>query len=790
MSDMIPTGQCRNGATGHDVSVLPLLSLQGVSVTYEDGNRRALNGIDFSIRPGETVLLVGPSGCGKSTLVSLCAGLIPDAIEARVEGEVVKDSSLTSPGGIGMVFQDPETQFCMLQARDELAFGLENRQMPRAEMPRHMIQALERVRFVPQPDKIHREMSGGQKQKLAIAAALTMQPRLLVLDEPTSNLDPAATTTVMDEIRNLRASGQTMLIVEHKFQALLDVVDRVVLLAEDGTVAASGTPEEVIALRGDWLVQHGVVLPWAANRDEPAPEPTPSGTTETESGPALAVQAGTARYGHKVVLQDINVSIPAGSFTAVVGPNGAGKSTLLQVMAGLTNLASGSAYVLGHRIGKGRRMSQARNFVSYCFQNPELQFIYERVADEMANQRLAGDVPQAIQNELNAFGLAGTAHQSPFALSQGQKRRLSVAVMLHEQRDVYMLDEPTYGQDPKTQAAILDVLCDRQQEGNTIVITTHDMDLVRRFATHVVVLADDRALFQGRPCELWQHPEVLRRAHLDGEPESPDPVETTTHDAWRTLPKQAVHKPVDALNPTLLVLTMVCAGLIGTYASHLPRAYTLLGLSVVWLMGLAWLNPWRLLKWYSPFLLVYVFYLWTFAAFTAVPPGTPTFHFLWANFSWYGLRMGLLVAVRMLSSVGYLILLLVSLDATGLIVGLCQNVRVPPKFAYGILAGMRLAPLFQSEWVQLTQARQLRGRKPRFAFLQPIQYSLPLLSLAVRYSERLAIAMEARGLVGQAARRARARTYLRVVPVRWWDWVTFAAINGAVICVMCFVHQG
>ncbi len=184
------------------------------------------------------------------------------------------------------------------------------------------------------------------------------------------------------------------------------------------------------------------------------------------------------------MLEDLNVSIPNGSFTAIVGANGAGKSTLLQALAGLTKLASGTVKIFGNVCD--RKGQLARKTIAYSFQNPELQFMYERVADELGNQRYGGVVPPDIDAELASFGLAGTAQQSPYALSQGQKRRLSVAVMLRADRPIYMLDEPTYGQDPKTQTAILDVLRHRQAEGRTVVITTHDMNIVKQFATHVL----------------------------------------------------------------------------------------------------------------------------------------------------------------------------------------------------------------------------------------------------------------------------------------------------------------
>lgn len=348
-----------------------------------------------------------------------------------------------------------------------------------------------------------------------------------------------------------------------------------------------------------------------------------------------------------------------------------------------------------------------------------------------------------------------------------------------------------YGQDPKTQTAIIDVLRQKQAEGKTVVITTHDMALVREVATHVLVLKDGKLIFSGSPTGLWQRPEDLRRAHLDGAPEQESLARSGVGEEhiWNRLPAPTRTRLVDWLNPTLLVLTMVTTGLIGTYVQHLWTAAALLLLSVVWLVVFCRMGPWRILKWFSPFVLIYLFYLWTFAAFTAAPQGVPSAHFLWADFTWYGLRIGLVVTLRMLSSVGYLILLLVGLNATNLVVGLCQNVRIPPKFAYGILAGMRLAPLFQSEWRQLTLARALRGRSSRFAFLKPIQYSLPLLSMAVRQSERVAVAMEARGLVGDAANRASARTYLRLVPVRWWDWLVLVVVIASVVALIAVVAR-
>ncbi|MBX5437436.1 MAG: ATP-binding cassette domain-containing protein [Alicyclobacillaceae bacterium] len=817
-----------------------LLRLQGVTVAYEDVNHPALRDVDFELRRGEAVLFLGPSGCGKSTLAMVCAGLIPAAVEAVVAGVVERSPRLDRPGAVGYVFQDPEAQFCMLQVDDEIAFGLENQRCPRPDMLRRMRPALAEAGLDVPLAARHTAFSGGMKQKLAIASALAMEPELLVFDEPTANLDPLATRHVFDTIARLRAAGRSMIVIEHKYDRLLGAMDRVVLFDAAGRVFRTGPAQEVVREEWGWLVKTGVVAPWK----EPPPGAVGAGTApragwpgtdacERSSRPAgakttgcgeeqaVCIRAGCLRYGDHTVWQNLNLSIPRGSLTALVGPNGAGKSSLLQVIAGLQRLTAGDALVLGRSVSSWPRTELAKA-VTLCFQNPEYQFIFERVADEIAGRVVGQAVPAEIRAALADFGLAGCEQQSPFGLSQGQKRRLSVAAMLREDHEVYLFDEPTFGQDAATQQALMDRMAALHQAGKTVILSTHDMDLVRRYATHVAVLADGGLLYFGRPDELFARPDVLKRAHLvddqaDSSADLAPPVlsseprlaaggigggeqrlarvDMTGSGAPNgCADEQPVRQaglrpraPARRLNPAVHLVAIVVAMFVAIFARTLPEGVAMFLLPCLLLMGMAWLGPWRVFKRLSPFLGFYALYVFTFAAYSAHPPGSRSIHVLWLQLSWAGLYTGVVLALRMLGAVAFAVLFVSSTEITDLIVSLCQTFRTPPRLAYGVLAGVRFMPLFQSEWRKLRQARQLRGKDARFAIVRPVTYALPLLSQAIRLSERVAIAMEARGFRGEAAMSSRGRTYYRKTDVHWWDWAYLAGLTLVMVGLLAAV---
>ncbi|MCL6632669.1 MAG: ATP-binding cassette domain-containing protein, partial [Alicyclobacillus herbarius] len=842
-----------------------LVSLQGVSLTYPGADAPVLSDVDFHLNRGESVLFLGPSGSGKSTLALLVAGLVPGAVEAEVRGNVWRHPQLAEPGRVGMVFQDPETQLCMLEVGDEVAFGLENLSIPPAEMPGRVRKALrERGLDVPLAAP-HLNFSGGMKQKLAMACAWVMEPQLLICDEPTANLDPLASRQVFQELARLHEHGQTLLIIEHRFDPLLPFMDKVVLMDASGRIHRSGPTLEVVSAEWGWMQEVGIVPVWKSPpwKEAPvsgirphtqgrtraqewtgteeragAPEPTRmhERTDEAHGNMAVTISSGRLAYDGRTVWDGLNVSIPEGSFTAIVGPNGSGKSSLLQAMLGMVKLTQGEVAVFGRRLRDWPRRKLLEE-AAFCFQNPEYQFIFERVADELANRVVGEEIPDEVHGLLREFGLAGTERKSPFSLSQGQKRRLSVATMLRQPHRLYLLDEPTFGQDALTQAALMTRLAELHQSGATIVLTTHDLDLVRQWATQVIVLAEGGLLFSGRPEELFARPDLMQKAHLVDDllplqaeelGQGNAAVEATRSDAVRVQstteysvrPKPmaevlagqsltaAASPPLEneldapvrsharrrtalaaRINPAVQLLSLVVAVCLVMAIRSIPQGIGVFALVVALMMGLAGLRPTQVVKRMSPFLVFYILYVWTQAAYAQAPPGTPTLDILWYHLSWPGFLDGVVLALRMLSAVGLGVYVLSSVDITETFSAFCQNLRVPPKFSYGMLAGMRYLPLFQAEWTRLRQARQLRGREAKLAVVRPAVYALPLLSQAVRMAERSALAMEARGFHGEAARTAQGRTYYRQVSLRWWDVAYGMGLNAAILALI-WVLQG
>jgi|GEM_PF-51757 len=806
-----------------------LVDFQDVSVTYPDSAKPVLEHIDFQLRRGESVLFLGPSGCGKSTLAMLCAGIIPQSVEAEISGFRHRSDELKQPASIGYVFQDPEAGFCQFHVADELAFGMENKRVERADMALRMEQALREARLPVPLEANHAFFSGGMKQKLAVASALAMNSQFLIFDEPTANLDPASTGIVLNLIDHLHAAGTTMIVIEHKFLPLLDVMERAVLFDREGHIYRTGCARKIVEEEWQWLVDEGVIPPWTKRRhvvvgekpedfedprrkalalDNPQISYLAEGSTALTPA-AFRIENGRLKYGGQPVWENVNIAVPAGKITAIVGPNGGGKTSLLQVLAGLTRLTDGKLWVLG-RDGRDWRSRERYQAVTYCFQNPEHQFAYERVIDELANARVKDDVPEHVRHLLRQFGLEGTEEQSPFQLSQGQKRRLSVAAMLRESHDAYLLDEPTFGQDAKTQQAIADKLRELAAAGKTVIFTTHDMDLVQQIAHFTVVLAEGTVLFQGPPADLFASEPVLRQAQLladsayrtdqGNEPLQPHvgPMVDTFHQTdrselpspWGAHPnpreeRASTGKPpfLQRLNPVFLLFATMASGLIAMWSFHLENSALIFALALVVMMVLGRVSPWSIVKGLLPFAIFYLLYVWSLAAYAKPPAGAPTLNFLWVHLSWYGLHQGEVLAMRMLASVTFVLMFLYAVDFPKLMVALMVNLKVPPKFASGTLAGLRVVPLFTEEWRKLRQARQLRG-KAGWPWLRPVVYALPLLIQAIRMSERVAIAMEARGMLGVAAESSRGRTYYREAAIHAYDYLTLCLLPAAVLALL------
>ncbi|MDQ1514056.1 MAG: energy-coupling factor transport system ATP-binding protein, partial [Microbacteriaceae bacterium] len=443
------------------------------------GRRRwAVQDLDLDIRAGERVLLLGPSGSGKSTVLAALAGVLGGDDEGEERGALTLDGvhPRTARGRAGLVLQDPEAQAILPRVADDVAFGAENLGVPADEIPLRVARSLAAVGLDVPPQAATSRLSGGQKQRLALAGALAMAPGLLLLDEPTANLDPEGVVQVRDAVlAAVRASGATLVLVEHRVATWLDVVDRVVVLG-DGGVIADGPPGEVLSAQGAFLAARGV---WVPGHEPDAAVPA------GPQPPELATRALTVGRDGRAVRRIPDVDIAGGLLTGISGRNGTGKTTLALTLGGLLRPFDGTVVPSAPLAGGLRggpadwRSRDLLTRIAVVFQSPQHQFLTGRVRDEVAValkalRRPAAEQASRVDDLLDRLGLTALADANPFTLSGGQQRRLSVGSALAAAPRVVVLDEPTFGQDALTWAAVVELLADTVAEGSAVVAATHD----------------------------------------------------------------------------------------------------------------------------------------------------------------------------------------------------------------------------------------------------------------------------------------------------------------------------
>ena len=488
-------GGARDGASGGVRNGARVLA-RDWGWRYAGRRDSAVAGLTFEIEPGERVLLLGASGAGKSTLLHALAGVLGDDNEGNQQGELlVEDRSPHDARGlVGLVLQDPDSQVVLARIGDDVAFGCENLGLPRDEIWRRVRSAVHAVGLELALEHPTSTLSGGQKQRLALAGVLAMQPRLVLLDEPTANLDPQGVLDVRDAVaRTVAQDGSTLIVIEHRVAVWRDLVDRVIVLDAGGGVLADGTPSEVLSREGQRLADAGV---WVPEYPPARPRREPASTSELQ---LLGSSLSVGRRKAAAAASALSVDVESGRALAISGPNGSGKSTLALTMAGLLRPIAGELVALdGLAAGAGPepirwKSRQLLTRIGTVFQDPEHQFLSSTVRAELAVGPRAlrmseSQVNQRVDELLDRLRLTKLAQANPFTLSGGEKRRLSVATILATRPAVLVLDEPTFGQDSRTWREMVALLAELLDDGRAVVAVSHDRDFIDAIADSELVL--------------------------------------------------------------------------------------------------------------------------------------------------------------------------------------------------------------------------------------------------------------------------------------------------------------
>ncbi len=531
------------------------LDVVSVSYRYPKADSDVLRGVDLSLAAGSFTVVMGQTGAGKSTLLMALNGVIPHLKEGTMTGEVVLDGTSlrdfrvqTITEYVGLVLQDPESQILGRTVAEDVAFGPRNYLVPRDEIRRRVAECLSSVQLSGFDDRQTAQLSGGQKQRLAIAGILALKPQVLCLDEPTSELDPQGREEIYSTVDRLRRDGEaTIIAVEHASADVVHRADRLVVL-HDGQVSWQGDPADFfrdlqlvnanlvkplpLAVIGDVLVQAGLItrdqIPLeltaavdlverlANGRALPAPQAVlPPAEHHDEPVIVLHDLVHTYPGGHRG-LAGVNVTINAGEYVALIGRNGAGKTTLAKHLNRILQPTGGSVEINGVDAATLQPWELARH-VGYVFQNPDHQIFCATVAEEVAyGLKTAGlppaEIEQRLEEVLGFTGLSEVREEHPFSLGKGERQRIAVASILALRPKILVVDEPTTGQDWAGVQTMMTMIDQLNAEGTTIVMVTHDIDVVAHHARRVIVMSDGQVAADGPTAAVLAQTDALAGA--------------------------------------------------------------------------------------------------------------------------------------------------------------------------------------------------------------------------------------------------------------------------------------
>ncbi|KUK36939.1 MAG: energy-coupling factor transport system ATP-binding protein [Clostridia bacterium] len=477
----------------------PVVDVRGLTFTYDGSTSPALEGINLKVYPGEFLAITGPSGCGKSTLALCLAGFIPHAYGGKMEGVVRiqgRDTRDYPAGGlsgiVGLVQQDPDAQLCTLTVSDEVAFGPENLRIPPEEIRERVHFALQAVGALDLKDRKVHTLSGGEKQRVAIASVLAMTPVLLILDEPTANLDPSCTREVLRTMEKLREEqGISIIVIEHRLERLVPISDRL-LLMEKGRIVEESTDRKL----------HRRYLPAAGWTDSGTDlrQGEPAGLEKKgEKLPLLSVENLQAGYEGREVLKGISFCAYPGETLAIMGDNGSGKTTLLLALLGVLKPGEGRIFLNGKDI-TGMRVARRARDLGLVFQNPNHQIFENTVFKEAVlpslflSKEAPREIEQKVERLLEEFGLRRFRDNNPFALSLGEKKRLTLVSVLAYSPGVLILDEPLVGQDGDRLKLLISALEEHRAQGGVTLMVCHEPAVVVACCQRVLFLSEGKLI--------------------------------------------------------------------------------------------------------------------------------------------------------------------------------------------------------------------------------------------------------------------------------------------------------
>jgi energy-coupling factor transport system ATP-binding protein len=515
-----------------------MISIKDLSFTYPGANSPALRGINWEVPAGEICLVIGSSGAGKSTLLRCINGLVPHFSGGSLQGSIrvndldpVNLSPREMSHSVGFVFQDPEAQFVVDIVEDEIVFSLENASIPDNEMESRLEEALNLLELTSLRSRKLETLSGGERQRVAIAAALALRPRILILDEPTSQLDPLGAEEVLHTLMHLNKQlGLTVILAEHRMERILPYSGQIIYLSDDFPGGLSGKPQEVLnkVKLSPPLIVLGKELGWKPlpltiedaqefarhsleqlSMEFKAKSPAKPVKEMREKSSFIQAKDVQVSFGNKQALRGVDISIYTGEITVLMGPNGSGKTTLLRSLIGLIPTQAGCIYVNGKDI-KGRSVAEICQQVGYLPQDPNALLFADTVLEELLitlyNHNL-DDSDLAINPAqlLERLGLANKANNYPRDLSTGERQRVAMGAVMVTHPGALILDEPTRGLDYTAKKILLNLLRAWCEEGMAILMVTHDVALAVQAADRVILLENGLVTRDGSPGEVLLH---------------------------------------------------------------------------------------------------------------------------------------------------------------------------------------------------------------------------------------------------------------------------------------------